>query len=154
MGRCLRITVERWTPCLCLGGHVKEPDEMSRPLGAWPLAKLLLQSAYTSMCRHIYNWSIVECGVKAKVSVILPMETAAIFFSREPLSKTGYWLGVCHGWFHLHWHPRSIRSESENYKMKNSCPQRDSNSRPFDCEATTSVNGRPRGPRHYRRVKT
>ena len=22
-------------------------------------------------------------------------------FSIEPLSKTGYWLGVCHGWFHL-----------------------------------------------------
>ena len=24
---------------------------------------------------------------------------AAIFFSIEPISETGYWLGVCHGYF-------------------------------------------------------
>ena len=27
----------------------------------------------------------------------IPLEMAAIFFSSEPLSKTGYRLGVCHG---------------------------------------------------------
>ena len=31
----------------------------------------------------------------------IQLQTAAIFFSIEPLSITGYWLGVCHGWFHL-----------------------------------------------------
>ena len=31
----------------------------------------------------------------------IQLQKAAIFFSIEPLSKTGYWLGVCHGWFHL-----------------------------------------------------
>ena len=41
------------------------------------------------------------------------LQTAAIFFSIEPLSKTWYWLDVCHGWFYLH----GLRSE--NYKMKN-----------------------------------
>ena len=35
------------------------------------------------------------------------------------------------------------------YKMKKSCTQRDSNSRPLDCEATT-VTVRPRDPIHYR----
>ena len=28
-------------------------------------------------------------------------------------------------------------AQSENYMMKNSCPQRNSNSRPLDCEAFT-----------------
>ena len=50
-------------------------------------------------------------------------------------------------------HPRAARSESENYKIKNPCPQRDSNSRPFDCEATT-VTVRPWGLSHYRQYKT
>ena len=27
----------------------------------------------------------------------IPLQTAAIFFSIEPESETGYWLGVCHG---------------------------------------------------------
>ena len=31
----------------------------------------------------------------------IQLQTAAILFSIEPSSKTGYWLGVCHGWFHL-----------------------------------------------------
>ena len=26
-----------------------------------------------------------------------PLQTAAIFFSDELLSETGYWLGACHG---------------------------------------------------------
>ena len=50
---------------------------------------------------------------------------------------TGYWLDVCHGWFHLHGLPRAARSGSESYKMKNSCPQRDSNSQPLDFKAAT-----------------
>ena len=34
-------------------------------------------------------------------SYILLQMAAIFFFSIEPLSKTGYRLGVCHGWFHL-----------------------------------------------------
>ena len=34
------------------------------------------------------------------------------FFSCEPISKTGYWLGVCYGWFHLHRLTRAARSEN------------------------------------------
>ena len=68
------------------------------------------------------------------------------FFSDELLSETGYWLGVCHGWFHLHRLPPAARSGSEIYKMKNSsCPQRDSNSRPSDWEAI-ALTARPRRP--------
>ena len=59
------------------------------------------------------------------------------YFSIEPLSIMGYWLGECRGWFHMHGLPRAARSGSENYKMKTFCPQRDSNSRPLDCDATT-----------------
>ena len=59
MGRYLGITVKRLALCQCLDGHVKEPYEMSMALGARPSVKLLLQSAYTSMCCHIYNWNIV-----------------------------------------------------------------------------------------------
>ena len=72
------------------------------------------------------------------------LQTAAIFFSDELLSETGYWLGVCHDWFHLHRLPLAARSGIEIYKMKNSsCPQRDSNSRPSDWEAI-ALSTRPR----------
>ena len=74
------------------------------------------------------------------------LQTAAIFFSDELWSETGYWLGVCHGWFHLHRLTQAARSRSEIYKMKNSsCPQRDSNSRPLDWEAI-ALTTRPRRP--------
>ena len=36
IGRCLGITVKRLAPCRCLGGHIKEPYEISMALGAWP----------------------------------------------------------------------------------------------------------------------
>ena len=36
---------------------------------------------------------------KADMKSYLPLETAAIFFSGEPFSKTGYKLGVCHDFF-------------------------------------------------------
>ena len=76
----------------------------------------------------------------------IPLQTAAIFFSDDILSETGYWLGVCHGWFHLHGLPLAARSGSEIYKIKNSsCPQRDSNSRPLDREAI-ALTTRPRRP--------
>ena len=38
---------------------------------------------------------------KANMNRYIQLQTAAIFFSIEPLPKTGYWLGVFHGWFHL-----------------------------------------------------
>ena len=31
----------------------------------------------------------------------IQLQTAAIFFLSSLYLKTGYWLGVCHGWFHL-----------------------------------------------------
>ena len=42
---------------------------------------------------------------------------------------------------------------SENYNMKHSCPQRDSNSRPLDCQSTT-VTVRSSGLMYYRHMKT
>ena len=61
-------------------------------------------------------------GIKADMNsdIHVPLETAAIFFvSSEPLSKTGHWLGVCYGWFHLHGltrHVRNANRDSQNDK--------------------------------------
>ena len=44
-------------------------------------------------------WELTSPSVnfKANMKSYIPLETAAIFFSCEPISKTGYWLGVCYG---------------------------------------------------------
>ena len=47
----------------------------------------------------------------------IPLETADIFFSREPLIKTVL--------------TRPVRSANRELQMKNSCPQMDSNPVPF-----------------------
>ena len=66
---CRNHRIKRVVPCRCLDGHVKEPYEMSMSLGARPLVQLLLQSACTSMCRHIYDWNIVNCDVKQLIQL-------------------------------------------------------------------------------------
>ena len=40
------------------------------------------------------------------------------YFSIEPISKTGYWLGVFHGWFHLQGLPRTERNTVRARIMK------------------------------------
>ena len=68
-----------------------------------------------------------------------------LYFYIELLSETGYWLDVCHGWFHLHGRPQAARRGSDIYKMKNSsCPQWDLISRPLDLE-DNAVTIRPWG---------
>ena len=53
---CRNHRIKRLVLCRCLDGHVKEPCEMSMALGARPwVQQLLLQSACTSMCRHMYD---------------------------------------------------------------------------------------------------
>ena len=51
--------------------------------------------------------------VKANMKSYIPLETAVIFFSCELISKTGYWLGVCYSWFHLHGQMKSIVTYSD-----------------------------------------
>ena len=51
-------------------------------------------------------------------------------FSSEHLSKTGYWLGVCHGWFHLHWIIRHVMSANRESQNENSWSVWDSNPGP------------------------
>ena len=71
---CRNHHIKRLVPCRCLDGHVKEPYEMSMALGARPQVRLLLlQSACTSMCRHI--------------SLILTLNNQ--FTSPQPNSSTG-----------------------------------------------------------------
>ena len=74
--------------------------------------KLLLYCDYYAPL--LYDMSLL----KANMNSDIPLQTAAIFFSDELLSETGYWLGVCHGWFHLHGIPLAARSRSEIYKTK------------------------------------
>ena len=52
----------------------------------------------------------------------IPLETAAIFFSCEPISKTGYWLNVCYGWFHLHGLTQAARSENRELQNEKFLP--------------------------------
>ena len=52
------------------------------------------------------------CVLKANMNSYILLQTAAIFFSIEPLSKTGYWQGVCHGWFHLQGLTRGVKNAS------------------------------------------
>ena len=40
---------------------------------------------------------LAKLDLEADMNNYIPLETAAIFFSSETFSKTGYSLGVCHG---------------------------------------------------------
>ena len=51
-----------------------------------------------------------------------PLETAAMFFSCEPISKTGYRIGVCYGSFHLHGLTHAARSENGELQNKKFLP--------------------------------
>ena len=42
------------------------------------------------------TWTLTYLDLKANKNSDIPLQTAAIFFDGF-LSKTGYWLGVCHG---------------------------------------------------------
>ena len=55
---------------------------------------------------NIVNLSIIRgklnmACLKADMNSDILLKTAAIFFSVEYISQTGYWLGLCHCWFHL-----------------------------------------------------
>ena len=122
---------------------------------SWPLyfLSLFIQKITISWVLEFVDWTFHKncenwypTKFKADMNSDKGLQTAAIFFSDELLSETWYWLGVCHGWFHLHRLPLAARSGSEIYKMKNSSyPQRDSNSRPSDWEAI-ALSTRPRRP--------
>ena len=55
--------------------------------------------------------------LKANMKSYIQLETAVIFFS-----KTGYWLGVCYGWFHLHGLTRAARSENRELQNEKFLP--------------------------------
>ena len=59
--------IERMAPSRCSDGFFIEPYEKRVALGARPSVQLLLQSTCTSMCRHIYDWNIVDCYVKQPI---------------------------------------------------------------------------------------
>ena len=44
------------------------------------------------------------------------------FFVSQSLSKTGFWLGVCHGWFHLHGLTRPVRSANRDLQNEKFLP--------------------------------
>ena len=66
------------------------------------------------------KWSIVHIALctlkypklKADMKSYILLQTTAIFFSIELISKTGYWIRVCHGWFHLQGLSRAVRNAS------------------------------------------
>ena len=60
--------------------------------------------------------------IKANMKSYIQLETAAVFFSCEPISKTGYRLGVYYGWFHLHGITRAARSENRELQNEKFLP--------------------------------
>ena len=79
-------TVKRVFPCRCLDGRVKETHEMSMAwsptVGSTSSSVCLHNYMYTCMCRHIYNWNVVECDVKVYMYSDIPLEMPSIFFSK------------------------------------------------------------------------
>ena len=72
----------------------------------------ILRKYNTNYCRYfnVAQLTFRSSDVKADMKSYIPLETAAIFFSGEPFSKTRYYLAVCHGWFHLHGLTRPVRN--------------------------------------------
>ena len=68
MGRLLGLTVWKgWPRVGAWTGTLKNPTKC---LCRWELdlrSNFLLQSACTSMCRHIYDWNIVDCDVEQPI---------------------------------------------------------------------------------------
>ena len=54
--------------------------------------------------------------------VDIQVETTAMFFLYRTVIKSGYWLGVCHAWFHLHWLTRAAMSGKIELQKKSSGP--------------------------------
>ena len=86
--------------------------------------------------------------IKAHMNRNILYNSVAIFLSSEPFSETGYWLGVCHGWFHLQGLTRAVRNTfgARITEWKNSCPLWDSNPWPSAYNANTLP---PSTKKHY-----
>ena len=92
----------------------------------------LLMSEWVNWCFtalakvfQLHMWRHRSCTLLiAKLNSYIPLETAQLyFFSSEPFSKTGYWLGICHGWFQLHGLTRASRSENQELQNKKLLPR-------------------------------
>ena len=80
---------------------------------------------YTDRISQMRSTLFGACSdFKADMKSFIPLETAAIFFSSEPFSQTGYWLGVCHGLFHLHGFNWPMRSANRELQNENVLPTR------------------------------
>ena len=84
---------------------------------------------------HLYHWApsplIVSWDSNKLLTLIrflvaeqhIVLLVSLDIFSSEPFSTTGYKLGVCHGWFHLHGSTRYLSSADWQLHNKNSCTQ-------------------------------
>ena len=83
-------------------------------LGARPWVQLLLQSACTSMCRHIYDWNIVNCDVKQQIqlnSIQLKWvaQTHIDLISLETIGMESYfWHGCQEIMFGIKWRKKTF----------------------------------------------
>ena len=93
------------------------------------LLQTLLMSVMSFYCAHVM-WSntvgkfvrrhevvnakknTIRHLFKADMNSYLLLQTVVVFFFYQKISKTGYWLGVCDGWFHLQGLPRAARNAS------------------------------------------
>ena len=113
---CSRIerSCNQWGQTYDLLAH-----QQHSPCTAW-FEWTCLHSCSTGCCHRWQHFQIWWCpeglfeGHLPQLPCPCQLETignGSHIFSCEPISKTGYWLGVCYGWFHLHWLTRAARSE-------------------------------------------
>ena len=91
----VRVQCFRKDLCKAVEGPSTRPIDLSMITGSYFRRQRRLTILMAVLFERIY-----PCSLKLTRTVIYKCKRQP-YFSIEPLSKTGYWLGVCHGWFHL-----------------------------------------------------
>ena len=75
-----------------------------------------------SNCLYLKQKTKVHVQFKTTTICLYTTGNGSHIFSSEPFSKTGYWLGVCHCWFHLHGHIRAARTKNRELQNEKFLP--------------------------------
>ena len=120
--------VEYWRRC-----H----DIVSRQNQLHEIISNMSGTTVISKIRYIFNDNLCGTLIQGILSLASGTNLPSIFswhenlyttgngshiFSCEPISKTGYYLGVCHGWFHLHGQTRAARSKNRELQNEKILP--------------------------------
>ena len=62
--------IKRLAPCRCSDGHIKVYGVGSTTVGS--TSSSVRMHIYVHMCRHVYDWNIVDCNVKQPIHLTSP----------------------------------------------------------------------------------